>query len=77
MKIIDRYLMGQFLHVFVICFLSLTGLYVVFDAFSHLDDFQHPLRRKERATLLRVIGEFYFFCFSIAFFERLSGVTLP
>ena len=39
MKIIDRYLLKQFIHVFAICFISLTGLYVVLDAFSNLDNF--------------------------------------
>jgi len=71
MKIIDRYLLRQFLHVFVICFISLTGLYVVLDAFSHLDDF---LRYSEnQGNLLVVLGEYYFYK-SIGFFERLSGV---
>jgi lipopolysaccharide export system permease protein len=71
MKIIDRYLLKQFLHVFMICFISLTGLYVVLDAFSHLDDF---LRFSEnQGSLLAVLGEYYFYK-SIGFFERLSGV---
>ena len=71
MKIIDRYLLRQFIHVFVICFISLTGLYVVLDAFSHLDDF---LRFSEKeGTLLGVLADYYFYK-SIGFFERLSGV---
>ena len=41
MRIIDRYLLRQFLHTFVICFLSLTGLYIVFDAFTNLEAFMH------------------------------------
>ena len=39
MKILDRYLLRQFFQVFTICFLSLMGLYVVIDAFGHLDSF--------------------------------------
>ncbi len=71
MKIIDRYLLRQFIHVFVICFISLTGLYVVLDAFSHLDDF---LRFSEKeGTLLGALADYYFYK-SIGFFERLSGV---
>ncbi len=71
MKIIDRYLLRQFLHVFVICFLSLNGLYAVLDAFSHLDEF---LRCAENeGGLLRVLGGFYFYR-SIGMFERLAGV---
>ena len=60
MKIIDRYLLRQFAHVFVICFVSLTGLYVMLDAFSHLDDFmrlpkrREPARRAERVLFLQI-----------------------
>ena len=39
MKIIDRYLLRQFIQTFLICFLSLTGLIIVFDAFTNLDSF--------------------------------------
>lgn len=39
MTIVDRYLLLNFAKVFAICFLSLTGLYVVVDAFGNLDEF--------------------------------------
>ena len=39
MLIIDRYLLRQFLGTFVVCYCSLTGLYIVFDAFTNLDGF--------------------------------------
>ncbi|MBN2023096.1 MAG: LptF/LptG family permease [Pirellulales bacterium] len=39
MGIIDRYLLRQFLQTFLICFLSLTGLYIVIDAFTNLESF--------------------------------------
>ena len=71
MKIIDRYMLRQFIHVFVICFLSLTGLYLVLDAFSNLDNFLRYAEQK--GSLLSVMGEFYFYR-AIGFFERLSGV---
>ncbi len=71
MKIIDRYLLKQFIHVFVICFISLTGLYVVLDAFSHLDDFLHY--SEQEGSLLGTLAGYYFYK-SIGFFERLSGV---
>jgi lipopolysaccharide export system permease protein len=71
MKIIDRYLLRQFIHVFVICFISLTGLYVVLDAFSHLDNFMQF--SKQQGSLLGVLADYYFYK-SIQFFERLSGV---
>jgi lipopolysaccharide export system permease protein len=39
MYIIDRYVLRQFAQTFIICFLSFTGLYIVFDVFSNLDQF--------------------------------------
>jgi lipopolysaccharide export system permease protein len=38
--IIDRYLLRQFVQTFLICFLSFTGLYIVIDLFTNLDQFQ-------------------------------------
>ena len=37
--IIDRYMLRQFVQVLIICLMSLIGLYIVIDAFSHLDHF--------------------------------------
>lgn len=71
MRIIDRYLLRQFLQVFLICFCSLTGLYIVFDAFGNLDDFmQHA---EGSGSLLTLMGQFYAFR-AIFFFDRTSGV---
>ena len=39
MCIIDRYLLRQFVQAFLICLLSLTGLFIVFDAFTNLQEF--------------------------------------
>lgn len=71
MKIIDRYLLWQFVQVFVICFLSLTGLYVVFDAFSHLDEF---LAYGEKSGNLPGMMAQYYAVRSVAFFDRTSGI---
>ncbi len=71
MQIIDRYLLRQFVQVFFICFVSLTGLYVVFDAFSNLDEF---IRHTEKqGKLLTTMGTYYAYR-SVFFFERTSGV---
>lgn len=71
MRIIDRYLLRQFVHVFLICFVSLDGLYVVFDAFSNLDEF---LRYTEKeGSLLGIMGEFYAYR-TVLFFERISAM---
>ncbi len=39
MRIIDRYLLRQFVQTFLICFLSLVGIVIVFDLFTNLDEF--------------------------------------
>ncbi len=67
MRIIDRYVLRQFLQAFVICYISLTGLFVVFDAFANLDEF---MRYSERhGNLLKVMGEFYSYR-AVFFFDR-------
>ncbi|MHB1035872.1 MAG: LptF/LptG family permease [Pirellulales bacterium] len=70
-RIIDRYMLRQFIQVYVICFCSLAGLYIVFDAFSNLDEFLHCA--EQRGNLFRVMGEYYAFR-SIFFFDRTSGI---
>jgi lipopolysaccharide export LptBFGC system permease protein LptF len=37
--LIDRYIGRAMLHAFVIVFVSLAGLYVVFDAFTNMEEF--------------------------------------
>lgn len=71
MRILDRYLLRQFLRVFVICFFSLTGLFAIFDAFSNLDEFLNYAEK--HGSLMGVLLEYYGYR-SIALFDRLSGV---
>ncbi len=68
--IIDRYMLRQFLQVLAICFLSLAGLYVVIDAFNHLDHFVDYA--DAHGGLLATMGEFYAYR-SLAFFDWMSG----
>ena len=71
MAIIDRYLLRQFLQTFLICFCSLTGLYVIFDLFTNLEEF---LRSAEKSgSLLSLMGSYYSFR-AILFFDRTSGL---
>lgn len=70
-RIIDRYLLRQFVQIFVICFFSLYGLYVVIDAFGHLDHFVDHADAEQ--GLLSVIWEYYAYR-SLAFFDRTSGI---
>lgn len=71
MWIIDRYLLRQFLQTYVICFCSLTGLYVIFDLFTNLEEF---LRCAEKSgSLFSLMGSYYGYR-SILFFDRTSGL---
>ena len=71
MKLLDRYLLRQFVQIFVICFLSLMGLYLVIDLFGHLDSFSAQAERD--GGLLKVVAEYYGYQ-SIGFFDRTSGI---
>ena len=55
--IIDRYMLRQFIQVLIICLLSLIGLYIVIDAFSHLDHFIDYAGK--HGNLLKIMGEYY------------------
>ena len=69
--IIDRYMLRQFAQVLLICFLSLVGLYIVIDAFGHLDHFVDY--SEKHGSLLGTLAGFYAYR-AIAFFDRTSGV---
>ena len=73
MRILDRYLLRQFIQVFAICFLSLMGLYVVIDAFGHLDNFSR--HAEEGRNLFSVIGEYYAYQ-SLSFFDQTGGILV-
>ena len=71
MRIIDRYVLQLFLRVLVICFLSLTGLYIVIDAFTHLDDLLEIAG--QHGSLLGLMSEYYG-ARVLAFFDRTSAL---
>ncbi len=71
MLILDRYLLRQFAQIFLICFCSLFGLFVVIDAFSKIEDFIRFAG--EHGSLLRIMGEYYGYS-ALPFFDRTSGI---
>lgn len=71
MRIIDRYLLGQFVQTFLICYVSLMGLYVVFDVFSNMEEFLRC--GKEQGGVLRLVASFYGYR-SFLFFDQTSGL---
>ena len=38
MLTIDRYILRQYFKIFVMCLLSMSGLFIVIDAFGNLDE---------------------------------------
>ncbi len=72
MLIIHRYLLRQFLQVFIICFCSLMGLYVVIDAFQNLEEFVHYGDR--HGGVLAVVVKYYGYR-SFSFFDATSGIV--
>jgi lipopolysaccharide export system permease protein len=71
LTIIDRYMLRQFFQVLMICLLSFTGLFIVIDAFSHLDHFVDHAGK--HGNLLVIMGSYYAYR-AIALFDRTSGV---
>ena len=57
MRLIDRYVFFLFLRVFTLCFLCLTGIYVVGDFVGHLNEFIDA--SEEHGGILKTIGRYY------------------
>jgi len=55
--LIDRYITRAQVNAFVVVFISLAGLYVVFDAFTNLDEFSDHAAKA--GGLARVLGSYY------------------
>lgn len=72
MLLIDRYLLRSFLWVWFICFCSLTGLYIVIDALTNLEEFLRIAERTE-TNFVVVMSDFYLYR-AISFFDRTSGI---
>ncbi len=71
MRILDRQRYWDYLKAYVICFVSLVGIYVVFDAFSNADEFTKI--HDSTLGLLARMGRFYLIRTSL-FYDRLCGV---
>ncbi len=71
MGILDRYVLRQFCQNFVVCFCSLTGLYLIYDAFSNLDEFS---RYASGWNLARTMSEYYAYR-AVFFFDRTCGIV--
>ena len=70
--LIDRYVTRAMLHAFVIVFVSLAGLYLVFDAFTNMEEFL--AHAAEQGGLARVLGSYYG-CRMLWFFDATSPIV--
>lgn len=73
MLILHRYLLRQFVQIFVICFCSLDGLYIVIDAFSNLEEFVSYGDKHGGGTMM-LMGRYYAYR-SLSFFDMTSAIV--
>ena len=71
MCIIDRYLLWKFAQTFLICFLSLFGLFVLIDVSTNLEKFVQSGRNA--GGVLPFVARYYSYQ-AIGFFELISGL---
>ena len=57
MKLLDRYILGKFLRIFFLCYVSLVGIFVVFDLTSNMNNF---LATNTPSQLVVQIAAYYF-----------------
>lgn len=70
----DRYLLKRYFHVFIIGFIATYGLYVVFDGFTNIDEFQGNLKEGDSSLkLLWLMAETYLYQSSV-FFDMVSPI---
>ena len=69
--LIDRYISRAQLHAFLVVFVSLAGLYFVFDAFTNMEEF--ITHAAETGSLARVLAGYYG-CRLVWFFDATSPV---
>jgi lipopolysaccharide export system permease protein len=70
-RILDRQRYWSFFKAYLICYVSLIGLFIVIDAFSNMDEFTK--RADGVAETLQVMGRYYLIRQSL-FFDYLCGV---
>lgn len=73
LTIIDRYITRYFLQSFLVCYFSLTCIFVVFDFFTNLDEFT---RAAEAGGGLLRIMLLYYGPQSLAFLDRILGLLI-
>ncbi len=72
MFIVDRYVLWLFTKVFVVCFLSLTGLFIVIDGFGNLDEFLRYSKTTDGGVLAVLYD--YYAARVLTFFDHTSPI---
>jgi lipopolysaccharide export system permease protein len=71
MRIIDRYILRQYFKILLICLFSMSGLFIVIDAFANLDELLRIA--EEQGSLAGLLLEYYG-ARTLMFFDRTSGL---
>ena len=71
MRILDGQRYWSFLKAYVICYVSLVGLYIVIDAFSNLDEFS---KRADGVVEISLVMARFYLIHQCLFFDQLCGV---
>jgi len=72
-KIVDRYITRYFLQSFLVCYFSLTCIYIVFDFFTNLDEF---VRAADRGGGVASLFVLYYGPQTLAFLDRVLGLLI-
>ena len=72
MYIVTRYVLRLFVKVLLVCFISMTGLFIVIDAFGNLEEFI-AYGETQEGGLVRVLAEYYG-ARILTFFDRTSAL---
>ncbi len=78
MKILDRYILKNFLHSALLCFVVLMSLRIVGDLFFNLDSFTRKHKDGDNRTAAVVVVDMisYYSIHSLQYFQELSGVII-
>lgn len=71
MKTFDRYIIRQYIHVFLVMLISTFGLFMVIDGFTNVDEFQQGTESTTE-TLLNMLS--YYVIQSSLFFDMTGGI---
>lgn len=72
----DKYLIGRLLHTFIVFFVATYGLYMVFDLFTNVDDFQRNSAGGDRTSAETIVAIVRYYSFRVPEFFEMAGPIL-